>query len=285
MQARSSPPARQQPTAPVARSRSRGVVRGALSDEVFLTRDFAPAVIELIPERVLSLGRYFPFFRVPVAHYLINDTCFSNAAYAFSTALAETVAVLDVPIAMTDMIILSKNQLFLVYKLGLALGLSTRWQDYVAEFGGVLGTGFLFRQFARTLVGLVPVWGIIPKTAISYAGTFTVGNAVLQWYLTGRHLEPSQIKELYVRAFENGKDVARRLLRRSPRLKNPEQAGEEVAARPRRRLSLPKVRLPKLARRRKVLPAAAEATKPCPECGRLNAADARFCQYCGHVFS
>jgi uncharacterized protein (DUF697 family) len=276
------------PPAPVGRARSRGVVRGALTDQAFLTRDFALAVIELIPDRVITLGRYFPFFRVPAAHYMINDTCFSNAAYAFSTGLAEMTAVMNVPIAMTDMIILTKNQLFLVYKLGLALGYSTRWQDYVAEFGGVLGTGFLWRQLARSLVGMIPVWGIVPKTAISYAGTYTVGNVVLQWYLTGRHLEPNQIKDLYLRAFENGKDLARRLLRRAPRLRKLEQDGEgSEAARPRRRLRLPQVRLPRLARRRKALPPdgpESGASKACPECGRLNAADARFCQYCGHTF-
>jgi uncharacterized protein (DUF697 family) len=270
------------PSAPAGRTRSRGVVRGSITDELFLTRDFAPAVIELILDRVISLGRFFPFFRVPVAHYMINDTSFSNAAYAFSTGLAEITAVMNVPIAMTDMVILTKNQLFMVYKLGLALGYSTRWQDYVAEFGSVLGTGFLWRQVARSVVGLVPVWGIVPKTAISYAGTYTVGNAVLQWYLTGRHLEPNQIKDLYLRAFQNGKDLARRLMRRAPRLRKPEPDSEE-AARPRRRLRLPQVRLPRITRRKKALPAAAAALE-CPECGRMNAADARFCQYCGHAF-
>jgi uncharacterized protein (DUF697 family) len=256
--------------------RSRGVVRGSVLDDVFLTREFAPAVLELIPEHAVALGRCVPFFRVPVAQYLINDTCFSNAAYAFSTALAETVAVVSVPIAVADMIILTKNQLFLVYKLGLALGYSTRWQDYVGEFGGVLGSGFVWRQAARTLVGMIPVWGIIPKTAISYAGTFAVGNAVLQWYLTGRHVSPEQIKQMYTTAFERGKQVAAGLLKRAPRVRRP-------------RLGRPRLKLPKLPKLRRRSTAAlpeppAAQSQTCPRCGRVSAGDARFCQYCGQVF-
>jgi hypothetical protein len=86
------------------------------------------------------------------------------------------------------MIVLSKTQAFLAYKLGLTVGFSTNWHDYLREFGGVLGGGFLLRQLARSLVGLIPVWGILPKVAIAYAGTYVVGHTILQWYLTGRHL-------------------------------------------------------------------------------------------------
>ncbi len=144
----------------------RRVLLGSPSDSRFLIEKFAPAVIDLVPELVLTLGRYFPLFRIPIAQYLIKDTSLSNAAYSMSTGLVQTVAVLDIPITITDSIVLTKAQAFLVYKLGLVLGYSTRWQDYIAEFGGVLGSGFVFRQTARSLVGLIPVWGIIPKTAI-----------------------------------------------------------------------------------------------------------------------
>ena len=70
----------------------RRVVWGSVDDTKFLLEKFAPAVISLIPGKLLSLGRYFPLFRVQIAHYLINDNCATNAAYALSTGLAETVA-------------------------------------------------------------------------------------------------------------------------------------------------------------------------------------------------
>jgi hypothetical protein len=142
--------------------------------------------------------------------------------------------------------------------LGLELGYSTRWQDYVSEFGGVIGGGFLWRNLARYLIGLVPLWGIVPKVAVSYAGTYVVGNAVLRWYLTGRHVTPAQIRQLYRQAFDRGKAVARALLARRPR--------------------------PRLARRKRVELPAPQSVQTCPVCGKVSASDARFCQYCGHTF-
>ncbi len=224
---------------------------------------FAPAMIDSLPDLLLGLGRFFPLFRIPIAHYLINDTCFSNAAYAMSTGLAEMVAVLDIPITIADSIILTKSQAFLIYKLGLALGYSTRWQDYIAEFGGVLGGGFVWRQIARSLVGLIPIWGIIPKTGIAYAGTYVVGNVVLQWYLTGKQITGKQMKQLYAQASERGKSLAGNLLRRLPH--------------PRLKFHLPKTRA-------RLLPAPRKA-HICANCGKTSAKDASFCQYCGAPFN
>jgi uncharacterized protein (DUF697 family) len=221
-------------------------------------------VIDLLPHLLLGLGRYFPLFRIPIAHYLINDTCFSNAAYALSTGLAETVAVLDIPITIADSIVLTKSQAFLVYKLGLALGYSTRWQDYLAEFGGVLGSGFVWRQIARSLVGLIPIWGIVPKTAIAYSGTYVVGSVVLQWYQTGKHLSRSQVQQLYKQILPRARAQAKALFSRLPlprlRLRLPQR-------KPRGRLPAP--------RKKQV----------CPKCGKTSAADASFCQYCAAPFT
>jgi uncharacterized protein (DUF697 family) len=237
----------------------RRVIVGPPDDASFLIKVFAPAVLHLVPERMLPLGRHFPLFRVPIVHQLIIDTCFANATYALSTGIAEIVPVFDIPLNITDMIVLGKAQAFLVYKLGLVLGMSTRWQDYVAEFGSVLGSGFLWRQVARQLIGLIPAWGIIPKVAISYAGTYVVGNVVLQWYLTGRHVTSQQMRQLYSEAFARGKNLAGDLLKKLPRPKG------------------------RKGRQQKILPAPPEM-RVCLNCSRASAMDATFCQYCGHAF-
>ena len=193
------------------------VLYGSTKDVAYLQREFVPVVLELLPNHHLALGRQFPLFRMPIARQLINDTCFSNAAYSFSTGVAEIIPVLDIPLNLTDMIVLTKSQAFLAYKLGLLFGFSTHWQDYVTEFGGVIGGGFLWRQIARQLIGLIPVWGIIPKVAISYSGTYVVGNAILGWYLTGRHLNAKQMRALSSQAFSRGKEYARKLGGKFPR--------------------------------------------------------------------
>lgn len=235
------------------------VLRGSLTDREFYLRKFVPAVLDILPGKQLALGRQFPLFRVAICRQLISESCFSNAAYAFSTGLAEVVPTLDIPLNVADMFVLSKNQAFLVYRLGLTLGLSTRWQDYVTEFGGILGSGFFWRQVARQLVGLIPAWGIVPKVAVSYAGTYVVGNVVLQWYLTGKQLTAQQIRALYKEAFQHGKALASQLANRLPK--------------------------PKLAKSKpKELPLPAKPARLCENCHRTSAGDAAYCQYCGHPF-
>lgn len=233
------------------------LVHGSANKPAFLQHEFVPVLMEMLPDKHLALGRLFPLTRLPIATELINETCFSNAAYAFSTGIAEIVPALGLPLNIADMIILTKAQAFMVYKLGLALGLSTEWRDYVTEFSSVIGGGFLWRQLARQLVGMIPIWGVIPKVAVSYAGTYAVGHAVLHWYLTGRHISRQQMRELYGQALARGKNFARTRIARKPRAKLP-----------------------------RVKPAELEAVaggKGCSNCGRQNALDALYCQYCGQV--
>ena len=245
---------------------------GVVDDSTYLQKEFAPAVMALLPDRWLSLGRHFPLFRVPIASQIINDTALSNAAYAVSTGLVEIVPVLDLPLNIADMIVLTKSQAFLVYRLGLTFGFSTRWQDYITEFGGVIGSGFVWRQLARYLVGLIPVWGILPKTTIAYTGTFVVGHAILRWYLTGRQLSTRQISALYRQALVQGKEVTRGLLEKVRhvkvmRLKSPIEKVPRVKP---LRLKAAPVKVERVkGRNKKVMPDATASEIPTKRVGRM----------------
>jgi uncharacterized protein (DUF697 family) len=233
------------------------VLSGSVLDLNFLRDEFIPAVLDLLPKRHLALGRQFPLFRMAIAHKLINDSSFSNAVYSLSTGLAEVVPIFDLPLNLADMVVLTKAQAFLVFKLGLALGFSTRWEDYLAEFGSVVGGGFVWRQLSRMLIGLIPIWGILPKVAVAYSGTYVVGHVILQWYLTGRHISGRQMQALYKQALINGKNIAQNMVSRLPR---PRLGGRKPV-----QLKKPQ-------------------SKPCPFCGKSNDGDALFCQYCGQSF-
>lgn len=235
----------------------RDVLVGSVEDQKFLTTVFVPAVMHLLPEHHLGLARFFPLFRLAVAHHLINDTCFTNAAYSLSTGLIEIVPILNIPVNVADVVVLTKNQVFLVYKLGLALGLPTDLQSYVVTFGGVLGAGFFWRQFAHMMVGLIPAWGIVPKVGVAYGGTAVVGNVVLQWYLTGRHSTRAQMRQLYANASQKGKQLAARLRSLELRLKSGKRKKAKSGLKP------------------------SQVGRQCPGCGRENAPDASYCQYCG----
>ena len=209
------------------------VLYGSAMDRSYLERDFVQTVLKLLPNQQLALGRMFPIFRVAIAHQLISEACLANATYALSTGLAEIVPVLALPLTLTDIVVLTKNQAFLVYRLGLLFGYSTHWQDYIREFGSVIGGGFAWRQMARYLVGLIPGWGIIPKVAISYSGTYVVGQSVLTWYITGRHLGRKELNALYRSALGRGKQTAERLAARMPHphLPRPKKNAPEAAPR------------------------------------------------------
>jgi uncharacterized protein (DUF697 family) len=237
---------------------------GSALDGHFLLHHFVPLVLRLVPAKHLALGRQFPLFRLPIARQLISETSLANATYALGTGIAEVYPVLDIPLNITDMLILTKTQAFMVYRLGLLLGYTTRWQDYVTEFGSVIGSGFLWRQLARQLVGLIPVWGIAPKVAVSYAGTYVVGHTVLTWYLTGKHLTREQVNDLYRQALKSGRDHAQQLMDRMPKIKiGPPRLP---------RLALPAPKPPKARKPKKLV---------CPGCGKTSSGDAHFCQYCG----
>lgn len=198
------------------------VLEGEVVKREFLEKQFVPAVLQLLPERKLSLARNFPLFRVPVAFELIQETSFANAGYSFTTGIAEIVPVLNIPFNVADMIILTKAQAFMVYRLGLIFGLSARWQDHLAAFGSTIGFGFVLRTAARQLVGLIPGFGVLPKTAIAYAGTYAVGRGALQWYETGADVKRGDVDRFFREALERGKAFATSLGGRAPKISPPQ---------------------------------------------------------------
>jgi uncharacterized protein (DUF697 family) len=240
------------------------VVFAAPEDWSGLQSELAPVILKILPDDLMALGRRFPMLRETAARRLISDTSTANAAYSFSTGLAEIIPVLDIPLNVADIIILTKAQALLVYKLGLTLGLSPDWQYYLTEFSGVIGSGFLWRQVARSLVGLIPAWGIIPKVAVAYSGTYTVGQAVLHWYLTGRHATRKMLRGFMRDALSRGRSLGQSLRARLP-------SGKEKA---------PRLDAGELAPMQ-----ASVNARICTHCSTVNDEDARFCKNCGQGLS
>jgi hypothetical protein len=55
------------------------------------------------------------------------------------------------------------------------------------------------------------VWGIAPKVAIAYAGTWAVGQAVVLWAVEGQQITPDLLRQFYKEALARGQAVARHL--------------------------------------------------------------------------
>jgi len=116
--------------------------------------------------------------------------------------------VLGIPLSIGDMIVLTKNQLMMSYRIALAAGKEGRARNLVAEIVGVLGGGLLFRQIARQLSGMLPVVGIVPKVAVAYGGTWAIGRAVTIWATEGRKLTGERLKQLSRECLAKGRRVA-----------------------------------------------------------------------------
>jgi uncharacterized protein (DUF697 family) len=193
---------------------------------VALEPSAVPAVAQALlaavsPGMRLALARHLVPLREPLFAELIEETAKTNAMYALTTSLAEVVPVLDVPLNLADIVVLTKNQLVMSYRIAVASGKKGTPRELVGEVLGVIGAGFLFRQGARQLVGLIPVAGIVPKVAVAYAGTLAIGKVVVAWAAYGTALEPGAVKKFYRQALSQAKDLAQALVaqarKRAPR--------------------------------------------------------------------
>ncbi|MYJ78955.1 MAG: hypothetical protein F4047_12605 [Caldilineaceae bacterium SB0670_bin_27] len=173
----------------------------------------ATALIQTVPPPLrLPLARRLPPLRPSALNMLIQETSQVNASYSFTTGLGETVPGLNFVLGAGDAIVLTKNQLMMAYKIALVSGKSGSPQQLLGEIVGVLGGGFLFRQLARQMSGLIPVWGIVPKVAGSYAGTWAIGRAVLAWATEGQKITPELMTGHYREALEHGRQAAKRIV-------------------------------------------------------------------------
>jgi uncharacterized protein (DUF697 family) len=173
----------------------------------------AEALFERLPgDRHLAAARRLPGLRAVITRELINSTSFSNASYALASALPEQIPILSVPFAVADILVLTKNQALLVYKLALAHGAPPEFQARIKEVLPVIGGAYLWRQIARTLVGLVPIWGIVPKVAIAYAGTYATGVAAWRWFADGELVSAVRMRQIAEEAMHVGRERAQAMI-------------------------------------------------------------------------
>lgn len=173
----------------------------------------APDIVSLVSsDQRLALGAALPVFRPAVAEAIVEETARANATFALTTGLAETVPVLTAPLSLGDMVVLTKNQLLMGYRIMLASGRDGDPRSMVKEVLGVLGGGLLFRQAARQLVGLIPVVGLLPKVAIAYGGTWAMGRALTAWSMGGADVTSDTVRSYSAEGLARGRVAAQHLL-------------------------------------------------------------------------
>lgn len=194
---------------------------GALDERAAIER-LTAAIRQLKAIDDLALARHLPAFRAPVVRALIEDVATANATYSLGSGLLQINPATGLPIAVADTVILTKNQAIMAYKIALAMGLSPDFKHVMPQIAGVIGGGLIFRQVARLAVGWLPGLGVAPKVAISFAGTFAIGEAVYRWSRSGERLTEEGLRAIYALAVERGKALAAGLRQR--RVTRPAQA-------------------------------------------------------------
>ncbi len=157
----------------------------------------------------LALGRTFPELRQAAAMHVVNMTSRVNGQFALASNLPALIPVVGgVLAAGADTIVLTKNQLMMIYKLAAIHGrdLDNRFRIY-QEMVPIVGAGLFWRTVARDLAAMLPfAAGAIPKVAIAFAGTFAAGMAAHVYYHEGKRVDSDRMRQFYRNALRELKD-------------------------------------------------------------------------------
>ena len=83
-----------------------------------------------------------------------------------------------------DMPVMTLNQAKMLLQIAAAYGQPLS-AERIKELAAVVGGAFLFRNIARTAVGVVPVLGWAIKGAVGFAGTEAMGHAAIEYFEAG----------------------------------------------------------------------------------------------------
>jgi uncharacterized protein (DUF697 family) len=157
------------------------------------------ALVQSAPEVMLAAGRRHPLLREPVAQHLISDASRVNAQFAALSSLPANIPLLGGVVGdVADVLVLTKNQVLLIFKLAGLYGRDVSvGRQLLMEIMPVVGSAFLWRTTARALVGLLPsMLGLLPKTLVAFTGTYVVGETARYYYRFGHRPPPELAREL-----------------------------------------------------------------------------------------
>ncbi len=87
------------------------------------------------------------------------------------------------------------------------------YREQRMEIASIVAGAFGWRALARELVAKIPFGaGVIPKAAVAYAGTYTVGQGLERFYRLGYRLSREERRLVYEEALEGGRRFADALL-------------------------------------------------------------------------
>jgi uncharacterized protein (DUF697 family) len=163
------------------------------------------AIVTQAPDRAAAFGRHIPAFRAPAVKAIVDETARANAQFAAVSNVPSVIPVIGwFMSAGTDMLVLTKNQVMMIYKIAAChdRDLRDHWQ-ILWEVMPVVGAGFIWRTVARESASLLPLLiGTVPKIGIAYVGTVVAGRGADFYYRFGRKPSRGQMQVIYRQAVE-----------------------------------------------------------------------------------
>ncbi len=162
-------------------------------------------ILKRNPERAPAFGRAMPAFRAAAAKQIIDETSVANAQFSLVSNIPTLLPIIgNIAAAGADFIVLTKNQVMMLYKLAAVFGRDLQDQrGILQDVLPVVGAGLVWRTVARQATTWLPfAAGTIPKLFIAYVGTMAVGRGAEFYYRTGLKPSRSQMDQFAQQAVE-----------------------------------------------------------------------------------
>jgi uncharacterized protein (DUF697 family) len=140
----------------------------------------------------------------------VDETARVNGKFALVSNVPSIVPIFGSFVAASaDVIVLTKNQIMMCYKIAAAHDRDLHDQvGVIRELVPVVGAGFLWRTLAREAASFIPfAAGTIPKVVVAYAGTYSVGHATDFYFRFGKKPSAAQVRALTKQATEAAKHL------------------------------------------------------------------------------
>jgi hypothetical protein len=175
-------------------------------------------ILERHPDLRLSLARRLRPFREAAVKQIITEISRENALFSVATAIPSVMPLVSLPWAIgefaSDTAFLTGNQIRMAFMLAAASDRTVSYREQKAEIASLFAGAFGWRAIARELVSKIPFGGgVIPKAAVSFAGTYVVGASLERLYRVGYGYSATERRDVYAQALEKGKEVAAALVR------------------------------------------------------------------------
>ena len=168
----------------------------------------------------LALGLCLPAFRPEIARKIVREVSRENAVFVIATGLGDVLPspllpILGIVEAASDTMVLTANQVRMLFMLGAIYGVRVGYTSQWPEIGSIVAAAFGWRSLARELVAKIPLGGgLVPKGAVAYAGTMVMGEGLIFYYTTGRKMTRQEMQDAFKSAYSDAVESVRSLVSR-----------------------------------------------------------------------